>query len=119
MDSGWWTQDGFRGRDGIWGGDLSDPETSFAARDKVQHLAAGALLALLLARWTPLGALVVLLVVLGLAAAWEAVELVRYRRWQRRREAGWETPWPFAADKLSWRDVVATLAGAALALLVL
>ena len=116
MDTNWWAEDGFRGADGILGGDLVDTGTPFAGRDKVQHLAAGALLALVLARWTPFGALLALGVVLAVSVAWEAVELLRYRHWQA---AGARAPWPFAADRMSWRDVVAALAGALLALLVI
>lgn len=116
MDSSWWAEDGFRGTDGVLGGDLVDAATPFASRDKIQHLVAGALLALLLARWTTLGAIPVLGAVLVLAAAWEILELIRYRHWQA---AGGTGPWPFAADRMSWRDLVATVAGAVLALLLL
>jgi hypothetical protein len=116
MDSNWWAGDGFRGADGVWGGELVDQATPFAGRDKVQHVVIGALLALLLARWATLGTIPVLGVVLILSGAWEAVELLRYRHWQA---AGAPPPWPFAADRMSWRDVVAALAGALLALLLL
>jgi hypothetical protein len=118
MDTtGWLSRDGFRGADGILGGDLVDLNTPAAGRDKVQHLVAGGLLALLLVRWTPLGPWAALVGVLLVASAWEVVELVRYRRWRRAVEAGAGSPWPFAADRMSWRDVVATVGGAALAVL--
>jgi hypothetical protein len=112
----WFAPDGFRGHDGVWGGDLVDLDTPFGARDKVQHVVAGATLMLALARWTSIGPTAGLVVVLVASVAWEALELVRYRAWLRRVLAGGTSPRPFAADLPSWRDVVATLAGAAAAL---
>ena len=109
----WFTRDGFKGSDGVWGGDLVDTMTPAAGRDKVQHAVLGAFLFLLLSRWTTLSDPLALAGVAVVAAAWEVAEFTRYRRWQ---SAGAPSPWPFAADLMSWRDVVATVAGATLAL---
>ena len=104
--------DGFRGSDGVLGGDLVDAATPFAARDKVQHAAGGALLQLLITRWWPSSPIGWVWLVLVIAALWESLELVRWLAWRRR---GMIDPWPMAADRASWRDIVATLAGAAAA----
>lgn len=109
--------DAFRGRDGVLGGDLVDVATPFAMRDKVFHFLAGVLLQLLFERWAPVLSHPVAwgLAVIAVALAWEILELLRWLAW-RRRGAG---EWPLAADRVSWRDVVATIAGAVAAWAVL
>lgn len=106
--------DWLRGADGVLGGDLVDQATPIAARDKVQHLVAGLLLALLLRRWTTLeeiaGGLMILLVVAAVAVLWEAFEGLRYLQYRHT---------VFAADEPDGVDVLVTIAGAALALLLL
>lgn len=95
------------------GGQLVDQATWYAGRDKVQHAVAGFVIASLcrragLSRW------LTLLVVLLAAVAWEVFELVRFIRWYRTLLA-WPQPrpvWPPFTDQFSWRDVVATVAGA-------
>ena len=108
-------RDGFVGVDGILGGDLVDQGTPFAGRDKVQHLVAGILLARVALRWLGLGPLAVIGGVAITAVLWECVELARYLAWKRRGLG----PWPAAADRMSWRDVVTTTIGALLAVALL
>lgn len=92
------------------GGDLVDTESWFAGRDKIQHAAIGGLLWLLLwALGCDLGDRALWL--LDLALAWEELELRRYNAWRAR---GGQGPWPFLADRFSWRDIVAAYGGALL-----
>lgn len=103
-----WAQDGFRGRDGVWGGDLVDTDTPVAMRDKVQHLAGGALVQLIAERWLPDWHWLALV---GMAAV--SIEIVEVARYLLRG------PSAFLADKPSWRDVLVTVAGGVLAWLAL
>lgn len=99
------------------GGQLVDTDRWYAGRDKVQHFVAGMLLARLLRHilpWPWVFALVLLAALL-----WEMFEEIRYRRWRaavRRwiseRPTDDAPPLPRFADPFSWRDVVATVAGA-------
>jgi hypothetical protein len=85
---------------------------SFAGEDKFVHLLLGMLLAILVRQWIPAGwqLLMFWAVVLG----WEVFEFVRFLRWH---EKGAPLPWPWATDRLSWRDVAAGGAGGLLAVL--
>ena len=89
---------GFRGRDGVLGGDLVDNNTLYAMRDKIQHLIMGALVYLLAARWF----LAPWLCVLGVAILCEIIEGVRYARY------GYSRP---LADEPDVADIVATMLG--------
>jgi len=101
------------------GGQLVDQATWYAGRDKVQHAVCGFVLATAwrragLSRW------LTLLLVLVAAVAWEVAELLRYLEWERRMHAMTAVdmlaaPWPPFTDQFSWRDIVATMAGALLA----
>lgn len=104
-----WADDGFRGKDGVWGGDLVDTATPFAGRDKVQHLAGMAVLFLLLVRWAGLARWQAFLVTVAVGVLWEGVEMLRKHLGR----------WGFAVDDPSWRDVVAGAVGAAIAWAVL
>lgn len=115
------------------GGELVDLGTWYAGRDKIQHAIAGFVLAVVCRR-VGFGRLAALVVVLFLACLWGAFEDFRYRRWRAairvwRYTAGLEwmarygTTRPLAppsrprfCDEFSWRDIVATLAGALVAL---
>lgn len=108
-------QDSFIGGDGVLGGDLVDVGTPLAARDKIQHLVAGILLAQVLVRWAAAGPWAVVGTVAAAALAWEIVELVRMVAWEKH---GLGAP-PLVTDYFSWRDIVATLAGAGVSLAVL
>lgn len=84
-------------------------EDTFVGEDKAIHFLLGMLLAVLVRHWIPAGwQLVVFAVVV---VGWEVFEFVRYRRWQAR---GAPQPWPWATDRLSWRDIVAGIAGGVL-----
>jgi hypothetical protein len=102
---GWMADDTFD-----HGGDLTDTDTPFAARDKVAHLVLGGVI--WFALWglrIPIGPRA--MIMFALTIAWELLELARFIRWQN---AGAPAPWPLACDRFSWRDVVAGLAGALL-----
>jgi hypothetical protein len=98
------------------GGQLVDLSTWYAGRDKVQHVVCGLLLARVLHHLAPWP--VVFLLVFLLAVAWELFERHRYEAWVklvRGHHYVDAPPFPKFADNFSWRDVVAGLAGALLA----
>jgi len=101
------------------GGQLVDQATWYAGRDKVQHAVCGFILATVCRR-AGLSQRATLVVVLVAAIAWEVAELLRYLEWERRMHAMTAVdmlaaPWPPFTDQFSWRDIVATMAGALLA----
>ena len=103
----WITWSGFRGTDGVWGGDLVDINTPFAGRDKTVHFTLGAAAWLFFQQWmNPLAALMMVLI---LAIANEIVEGIRYRYYGYTR---------ILSDIPDAADVVATLAGGFVVLLV-
>lgn len=99
-------RDSFRGADGIWGGDYVDLTTPFGARDKVLHFICGALLFAAVDRDGPACLAGLCVLVGGLT-----IELLEADRLARGKT--------FFADDPSWRDLVANLAGAAVAWLLL
>lgn len=104
-----WT--GFRGLDGVLGGDLTDSNTIVAMRDKVQHvILLGAPAQLAYERWVttswPWGLIFVTLI----AIVVELIEQARYDRY------GWTR---MLSDQADGADIVATIAGGVLAWLLL
>lgn len=86
--------------------------TPIEMRDKLAHFLAGATLMMLLlaiSRWTGIQLSNVLMVsiLLAIFIGWEILELVRF----------WLNKWQYgvATDYLSWRDIIADIAGAAIA----
>lgn len=86
---------------------LRDPLDRWIGEDKGVHVLAGAVLWLLVGgRWG---------LFLGAAIGWELLEAVRWMRWQVK---GAPSPWPWATDKASLKDLLADVVGIGLALLI-
>jgi hypothetical protein len=98
--------DSFFDADGVFGGDLVDVTTPFAMRDKMMHALCGAVLQLVLARWSDVHNFFVMnIIVLGVGILVELFELARYKKYGYTRSM---------SDMVSWRDLVANNVGASL-----
>lgn len=108
------------------GGELVDLGMWYAGRDKMQHAVSGFVLGAA-GRRLGFGRLQALTLVLIAAIGMEMFEQLRYWRWRAavvrwyRNKTGIAAlqdapPRPLFCDTFSWRDILATLAGALLAM---
>ena len=85
-------------------------EDRWVASDKVEHLLGGMAAYLIAVRvWSGVWPWVA---VFAAGVLVEVVELVRFRAWERK---GKPQPWPWLCDRVSRKDLIADLLGAALA----
>lgn len=89
---------------------LHDPADRWVGQDKIEHLMGGFAAYLIAVRVTSGVWPFVWVLVAGVAV--ELIELVRYRRWVAKDRP---QPWPWLTDKVSVKDLIADVLGAALA----